>query len=681
MLYSIIQHVSISIDYTVKGLALVILIVLAPSLGFSQSEYLARLPVSGAVSELGVSPSEEIWIGTRAGSVYYTKQIGELWHFGPFTSKDGHSLSSSGSFDRVSFFSKDTMMISGFIHGEKGNQDFVYRSVDHGKTWVMVRFGKSSWLDAAYVNNNGKAWMSGSSQLIYHSDDYGITWKTFPKVEQTGNLRFSTIHFARDGRTGLFGSFWNVLYKTPDNCKTWQKLPTPLSQDKYRRLSKDVRPDIRKVRMFGEYYIINQQGRVFITKSDKIDWERLGNVVDFEVTESDRLYLVTQDHSVELYDSDFKPVWKSESKLGAQPTAIAVRNESLFALTYETVYKISPTAFTASELLTDEVPIPEPYVKVKYRGEEYGFQNRDILRYERKSKRWYRFMTTDFPIGNATVFDNRLLVADATLKHYFSLNEADKRLEEYHLPRSLFDTSQNSITEFHIETGSQGCFHSDNSRRTYVRKGNQFVLNRKVSTAGYLSRMPNEIDGKQLNQYIEAIDGSRLQPVSLDDLRLSDKDIAAYKNFIDKEEKQIKKSGINRFDSNNLYTFPGENTDFGFYRSVADSLSSLPAEVIDEAFMQDYGNWSTTTEWRRVVFVFEDGKKVIVESSSDKPNYLHVPWTVDFEGLKFKSNSIQFGHMVDELTNGDLFVSAAGDKNYALFKIADYLYRRNITKE
>lgn len=479
----------------------------------------------------------------------------------------------------------------------------------------------------------------------------------------------------------MFGSFWNVLYKTPDNCKTWQKLLTPLSQDKYRRLSKDDRPDISKVRMFGEYYITNQQGRVFITKSDKIDWSRLSNVVDFEVTESDKLYLVTQDHSVELYDSGFKPVWKSKNRLDAFPKAIAVRNESLFALTYEKVYKISPTAFIASDLFTDEVPVPEPYAKVKYRGEEYGFQNRDILRYGRKSKRWYRFMTTDFPIGNATVLDNRLLVADATLKHYFSLNETDKRLEAYQLPRSLFDTSQNSIAEFHIETGSQGCFHSDNSRRTYVRKGNQFVLNSKVSTAGYLSRIPNVIDGSLLNQYLEAIDDSRLQPVSLADLQLSDKDIAAYKNFIDKEEKRIKKSGIDRFNTDNLYAFPGENTDFNFYRSVADSLSSLPAEVIDEAFMQDYGSWSTTTEWRRVVFVFQDGKKVIVESSSDKPNYLHVPWTVDFEGLKFKSNSIRFGHMVDELTNGDLFVSAAGDKNYALFKIADYLYRRNIAKE
>ncbi|MEJ8802165.1 YCF48-related protein [Pontibacter sp. H249] len=655
-----------------------VLLLWMPLTGYSQGEFLARLPVSGAVSELGISPSEEIWVGTRAGNVYYTKQIGGLWHFGPFTSKDEYSLSITGSFDRVSFFSKDTMMISGFIHGENGNQDFIYHSVDHGKTWNKVRFGNSSWLDAAYVNKNGKAWLSGSSQFIYHTSDYGKTWKTFPKVEQTGNLRFSTIYFACDEKTGLFGSFWNVLYRTSDNCISWEKLPTPLSQGKYTRLSKHDRPVIRKVRMFGGYYIINQQGRVFITKSDSINWEQLNNIIDFEVTESDRLYVIKQDRFVELYDSNFKPIWKSESKLKANPTAIAVRNESLFALTHETVYKVSPEVFISSDLYTDEVPIPEPYATVKYGGEVYGFQYKDILRYDKKSKSWYRYMTADFPIGNATVFDNRLLIADANLKQYYALDEQLVQLTRYDLPKSLFDTSQNSIAEFHIETGSQGCFHSDNSRRSYIRKSGRLILDTKRSTVGYLSSMPNEIDSNLLRQFIETVDESRFQTVSFTSLQISDRDISEFKRYIDREEKRIKKTGIDKFKTDDLYAFLGENTDFGFYKNVADSLSYIADEVIDQAFMQDYGNWSTTTEWRRVIFVFQDGKKLIVESSSDKPNYLHSPWTVDFEGLKLKSNSIHFGRMVDKLTRGDFLLSVAAEKNYALFKIADFLYRRKV---
>lgn len=327
---------------------------------FCQDRDPARLTISGSFSELGISPSEEIWVATRAGNTYYSKQLGDSWRIGPFGSF-GPGLSNSGmTFERVNFFSEDTLMISGFIQ-EGGRQDFVFWSGDHGKSWQKVVFGKSSWIDAAFVNSNGKAWMSGSSQLIYYSQDRGKTWKSFDKVEPTGNLRFSTIFFAKDERTGLFGATWNILYKTPDNCKSWEKLPTPLSQAKYQRLSKEERPDIRKIRIFGSYYIVNQQGRVFITKSDSIDWKYLPSVLDFEVTENDELYIVSKTLGAELYNSVFIRTWQSEQSFDECPTAIAVKNNKLFALTSRSIYKLSPDEFACAPLLTNDIPIPEPH--------------------------------------------------------------------------------------------------------------------------------------------------------------------------------------------------------------------------------------------------------------------------------------------------------------------------------
>ena len=93
------------------------------------------------------------------------------------------------------------------------------------------------------------------------------------------------------------------------------------------------------------------------------------------------------------------------------------------------------------------------------------------------------------------------------------------------------------------------------------------------------------------------------------DLNISEKDINEFKKFIDKEEQRINKSGIDRFDFENLYTFPGEKTDFNFYKSVADSLFDLRDEEINNAFWQSYGKWSTTTDWRRIIIVFQNGKK------------------------------------------------------------------------
>ena len=118
-------------------------IVLFPLLAFGQDAYFARLSISGRVSELGISPSEEVWVATAAGNVYYTTRPGDLWHIGPFGSLDGNNYSTGRTFERINFFSEDTLMISGFIQ-EDNREDFVYWSGDHGKSWQKVVFGKSS---------------------------------------------------------------------------------------------------------------------------------------------------------------------------------------------------------------------------------------------------------------------------------------------------------------------------------------------------------------------------------------------------------------------------------------------------------------------------------------------------------------------------------------------------------
>ena len=201
-----------------KKILNILTIILIPLTALGQEEYLSRLSISGGVSELGISPSEEIWVATKAGNVYYTKQIGELWHIGPFGSLDPYNFSSGKTFERLNFFSEDTMMISGFIQ-EGGKQDFVFWSGNHGKTWEKVKFGKSSWIDAAYINNNGKAWMSGNSQLIYHTEDNGRNWKAFDKAGNENALRFSTIHFAKDEQQDYLAHFGISSTKRPITAK------------------------------------------------------------------------------------------------------------------------------------------------------------------------------------------------------------------------------------------------------------------------------------------------------------------------------------------------------------------------------------------------------------------------------------------------------------------------------
>ncbi len=658
-------------------IAYLAVILFLPLTAYCQKDYLARMLEVGIVPELGVSPGGEVWAATKGGDVFYTKQVGELWHLGPYGSYDPYK-SNPGVFERVSFFSEDTLMISGFIHDER-KENIVFWSGNHGKTWEKVVFGESSWIDAACVNNNGKAWMSGSSQLIYYTENSGKTWKSFDKVEgKSGNLRFSTIHFAKDEQTGLFGSFWNVLYKTRDNCKSWEKLPTPLDQKKYER--SQARPEISKIRIVGDYYIINQQGKIYYTKSDLVDWKLLPNVDDFELTENGELFTINQDLSVSLYDGGFSQIWHSKKTLDRFPRAIQVRNNCLFVLTFENIYKISPDQFISAQLLTDETPIDEPYLKLNYEGEEYGFMDKDILQFDKERKQWFRLMTVDFTISNAVLFDNKMILADESLKQQYVFNSKTKTVKPYNLPRNLF--SDLKVTKVVFENGSRGCFHFKRSQETYTRNGNKFVIDSIRKSFGLFPKPILELDVAAIERLIKTVDGSRFSKVSLADLNITENDIREFKLFIDKEKERIIESEEYNFDYHNPYSFfEEEETDFNFYKSVADSLSKLNKDEINNVFGEAYGNFSTTTDWRKITFVFQNGKKVVVENTDDKPNYLYSPWVVDFEGLKFRTNSILLGQQLDEITNGQFFSEFVRDKKYALFKIADYLYRKKREKK
>ncbi|WP_128755184.1 WD40/YVTN/BNR-like repeat-containing protein [Aquimarina sediminis] len=661
-----------------KKIFLVIVFFLTFS-SFCQDMYLEDVPIRGSVSELGISPSEKIWIATKAGNTYYTNKVGDLWHFGPIGTKDPLSITSSGTFERVSFFSEDILMISGFIHGENSNHDFVFRSTDKGMTWDKVKFGKSSWIDAAYINDNGKAWMSGNSQLIYYTENKGETWKSFDKAGNENALRFATIHFAKDEKTGLFGSFWNVLYKTTDNCITWERLPTPLDQKKYKRLSKEHRPDIRKIRVFGNYYIINQQGNIFYTKNDNIDWIELPNISDFETTSNESVYLIESDLKIDLRDSNFTSIWQSNKNLSRLPIAIATKNNSLFAFTFDKIYKINKNDFIGSKLMTNEVPIKEPYLKVNYKSEEIGFDRNTVLRFDKIKTVWYRFMELPINVSNAVIFKNQIVVADNYLDKRLFIDINEQKTKEYELPKSLFDLSKNSIDKFSIETGSQGCFHSDRQFKKYHLKNNLFKLHKK--SRRFLSKMDKEINPQKLNEIVSEIDNSRFKELTVNDVKASNEDLKNFKDFIDKEEQKIKKKGYDHFGYNNYYTFPGENTDFSFYKKVVDKFDSIPDTVIDEVFNTGYRNWSTTTDWRKITIEFKNGEVLTIENSDSKPNYLYTPWIINFNGLIMKSNSLKLGQMINELTKGDLYSDISKEKNYAIYKVANFLYEQSLNKK
>jgi len=639
----------------------------------AQSPFSAPLPITG-YHTLGVSPSEKLWIVTKPGDTFYSNSIDSLWHYGPIKNNDEYSVS-GGIFEKISFFTNNDAIISGYIHGKDSQTNFIYRTQDSGNTWEKVIFGKDSWIDAAWVTPDGKAWMSGSSQLIYYSDDFGKSWKEIDKIETKGNLRFSTIHFTKDAKVGLFGTFGNnKIYSTLDNCKTWQLIPTPLNQRKYIKLSKEHRPSINKIRITAnkKFYFIDQQNKIFYTKSDTINWQRMPGVIDFEVAENGATYVVNKELGVELLDENLLPVWKSADRLEAVPISLIIQNNILYALTAHKVYRITKENIKSSELLTNDVPIEEPYLKVQSGNTTIGFSGDNVLLFDNSLKQWFCYMKIPFNVGMACIYDNKIIISDNQIHNYNIIDINNRSILPFNFPAQIIKPEAKA-TSIIFESGSSGCFHNMNNTVAYTLQNDIY----QTTAVNGLQDFPETISKTAIDEILGLISLIQNNKMNSKDFNFTENDISNFIKFIDASEKKIKKKGYEREDFETMQ-FPGEKTDFEFYRRKAREINTTASAIIESAFAQSSGIWSTTTNWLKITCELNNGTTLNIINSDYNPKYFYSPWVISYSGLLINGNSILIGEKIDQITKGKFLDKKKKDKTYAIFEIVDFMYRETL---
>ena len=129
--------------------------------------------------------------------------------------------------------------------------------------------------------------------------------------------------------------------------------------------------------------------------------------------------------------------------------------------------------------MTDEVPIETPYLKVDFNGEDIGFSDNSVLKFDKTRKQWYKYMELPIKVSNAIVFDGKIVIGDRQLNNKYVLDIEEKKVIEFELQKPLVNLSENEIETFSIEDGSQGCFHSYQKLVTYNLNGNIFKLQKK----------------------------------------------------------------------------------------------------------------------------------------------------------------------------------------------------------
>lgn len=113
---------------------------------------------------LTVGPDEKLWLVSKTGGIFYCNNIDSGWHYNPhFSNTTAWFAIDNPVFDRVSFFNKDTAIITGYISAVQGSsdKDGYFLTRDGGRTWQRLNYGGYSWIYTAFNEQSGNAWLGG----------------------------------------------------------------------------------------------------------------------------------------------------------------------------------------------------------------------------------------------------------------------------------------------------------------------------------------------------------------------------------------------------------------------------------------------------------------------------------------------------------------------------------------
>lgn len=638
----------------------------------------AELDIQGRVNEISVSPDEKLWLVTAIGNTYYTDNIDSNWHYGkPLFEKDTNVFSLHNPFlERISFFNKDTAIMTGYISGskEKYEKNGYYLTKDAGKTWELLDFGGDSWIYNVFINKRGNAWMGGSSGEIYFSKDFGQHWEKLNSPYNSSS-RMNSI-FMLNSTTGISGALNNGIYTTANNWKSNKKIKTHYDQKKYRSSNEYSDHRIEKVLIWNNYFVVNQNGYIYYTESDNIDWKSFPiKVYDFELdNDSKNIFVISDSLKIFSFTSPTKFQPLTEKGLSSYPIDIKAVNGSLFIVSNDyQVYKISTNGMKQAIPYTTDKKIEEPRIVKQGTKIVWGINRNQIYLADNNEREWYRENALDFYINDfKLIFDSVAILWDGIKTNYiYSLSDHTPKKYFPDTPLKPFLTSP--IKTFIINSGSQGCFHSYNDEVRYERINDSIFETTIASFNGYRdkksSNFSNKISGSLLTTLLTDISSNPSAIPTFKDFCISDNDKKYYLTMVDN---QIKNKKVNYFGKR-------KKIIKDFYYSVTSMLDTLDNSIIETILNQPEGWTSTTINWFTIQIINQNNDTLnIVRSYYVKTLPWNLPWKFEYKGQYFNCYNIDFSRFVNSCIPEDFWDKGVFNNGFLIMEVANYL--RNMEK-
>jgi len=563
------------------------------------------------------------------------------------------------------------------------DEGYYYRTEDAGRTWTKRTHGTDFWVTDAHVDENGHAWVVGMGGPLRYSEDYGKTWRTL------GPRFCMSIHML-DTRNGIAAEMYNDLWTTANNWESCSKIDTPLDQKKYVKgyLFDD---QIEKVRLWGDYIVVEQGPSVFYTARDTIDWQLLGpGLLAFEVDpKTGKLLGVGKDLRVVSFTNPGEWTYLHEERLRYRPRCVTVQDGVFYAIDAVDAKERSGGLYWITENeFSRRIPCTADRHRKPWSAEagpkhHWGSCRYELLISDDQGQTWYRENILDFEIRDIHVLDDdTAILSDGQRRYRYSLASHTCRLHERERPLATF--LQSPITEVVIKNDYKGNLGDSEDSVSYTRLKHP---TNAPDQSGLL--YATEYVEKDAPDYTAAREKSTpyRNTISIEHLTDLLKEVNVHPNRIPPvEEFGIDANDIERyrvmvkesFEGDCLRFYANSIEDAGFFRSIPTRPGALDSTTVKAMLLSKWPSGFTTAGHGSfsVQIRNEDGQTLTMyDRSGCFPRAWCLPWQCEYDGLRFNCYHLGLSHLIKDSIPDGFPRKLVFDNAWLIRNVAEYLYR------
>ena len=639
-----------------KQLMIIVMSLLA-IMARAQEDYRERINLNLTNQELAISPKGIIALGTNT-AIYVTDAPEKGWRGIPL------SVNRSGSSIEDLCWSSENVLIASV-----GGKLYAWETADDG-TFKPLTMSNAPRAYNLRSDGHGHVWAWGLSTKVFYSSDSGRSWNEIAHIQELEDLDHyvNDLYFDNNGKRGLIGSNYNELYLTRDNGKTLQRIPTPLDQKAYQQSEEAAkRTRINKVRIFGDYYIVEQDYKAFITSTKDIRW-RPTNGSDtasgIDVM-SNRFIVIRPDAgTVRLLDEKLNLV--NEFKVPEEKRDIAY-GDDMYIIDKTALHKCGINGNKRYELFrTDQEIDPmnadEPSRIFTIDGQEFYFDSYDLIAKSKATGKWYRYMTFDFepfkPFeGKGKLFFyNSFLDDEMTL---YQLNVKEKTIKPYEWPSKMF--GRKKVVGMQVIYSVIGCFVNSGINKENRLDGDNLVWVKDYTIGNErnnaYSELPKQFKASNIQRLVALIDESRSHEQAYTDTLITDEDRAEYVKLIDEFLEDDDVNIFKYMDISDKWIAAGEQ------------ITALNENWLKQAREDASSSFSTTTVTRKILFTFEDRSSMSCHNDKWRVSYLYSPWTITYGNFVYVTEDLNVSSLINQITQGKMLDQRYCSKAFAIYQM------------